>query len=173
MSPLFVTWNQLREEGSVSEDNHTLKVWAKRCVTSPLSITWTLLKEEKMCWLWSIFDSTGFFTELMGQLFDTKHFVEDRYEITWKQLREGSMTPLLLTWVNICLHWLLLLSRVQGSSPCPTMFTLQHLRTVMDKNPFETNRLIGTLGRTKEPGGESEHCKTWINITLKPNYWLQ
>ena len=96
----------------------------------------------------------------MGQLFDTKHFVEDRYEITWKQLREGSMTPLLLTWVNICLHWLLLLSRVQGSSPCPTMFTLQTLRTVMDKKPFETNRLIGTLGRTKEPGGESEHCKT-------------
>ena len=45
------------------------------------------------CWLWSIFDSTGFFTELMCQLFDTKHFVEDRYEITWKQLREGSMTP--------------------------------------------------------------------------------
>ena len=83
-----------------------------------------------------LFDSTGFFTKLMCELFDTKH-LEDRYEITWKQLREGSMNPLMLTWVNICLHWLLLLSRVQGSSPCPTMFTLQHLRTVMDKKPLK------------------------------------
>ena len=52
---------------------------------------------------------------------------------TWKQLREGSMTPLLFTWINIRLYWLLLLSRVQGSSsPRPNVYITTSPTTSMN-----------------------------------------